>query len=219
MKSKVLAIMTVTLSLVLTACGSSNTTGTAPITEQQKETETAVQSDVQEQVEEIASEPTVLTEFDDLQSIFCALDYNITIESVEAMIAERGLEYTAEEYNSNKLTYKIARSTDVAKQSHAKEGDNVEITFTQDEGIFLYAEYFNVNAFKDAVFYNYGTYWDFREEAPNNTYSGYYYHSPGDTQGGITIEYSNGNSKKTGYHPCNSAQEAVSYAVIAEMQE
>jgi len=216
MKNNVLAIITVTLSLTLTACGSSSNMNTAPKTEKQEETETAVQSDAEEQVEEIVSEPVVLTEFDDLQSIFCALSYNTTTEDVEAMIAERGLEYTAEEYNSNKLTYKIARSADVAKQSHAKEGDNVEITFTQDEGTFLYAKYFNVDAFKDAVLYSYGTYWDFREDASNNTYSGYYYHSPGDTQGGITIEYSNGNSKKTGYHPCNSAEEAVSYAVTTE---
>ena len=60
MKSKVLAIITVSLALTLTACGSSSTTGTAPIAVQQEETETAVQSDVQEQVEEIVSEPVVL---------------------------------------------------------------------------------------------------------------------------------------------------------------
>jgi len=207
-------MITVSLSLILVACGTSNTTETMPVNEK---AEVVEPSDVSEEVaeaEDDTEKPPILTEFDDLQSIFCALSYDTTAEDIETMISEHGLEYTAEEYNPNKIQYKIAYSADVAKQSHAKEGDNVEVTFNQDDGSFMYAEYFNCDAFKNAILYSYGTYWDFREDAANNTYSGYYHHNPGDTKGGITMEYSNGNSKETGYQPCESAEEAISCAVF-----
>ena len=51
----------------------------------------------------------------------------------------------------------------------------------------------------------------FREDAPDNAYTGYYYHKPGDTKGGITIKYSNGNSKETGYYSIDSAEKALSH--------
>ena len=73
----------------------------------------------------------------------------------------------------------------------------------------LYAEYFNNEAFMETVYYNYGTYWDFGEDEPGNVYSGYYYHKPGDTKGGITMKYSNGNTKETGYHSVDSAEDAL----------
>ena len=40
-------------------------------------------------------------------------------------------------------------------------------------------------------------------------YSGYYYYKPGDTKGGITMKYSNGNTKETGYHSVDSAEDAA----------
>ena len=56
---------------------------------------------------------------------------------------------------------------------------------------------------------NYGTHWDFSEDEPGNVYSGYYYYKPGDTKGGITMKYSNGNTKETGYHSVDSAEDAL----------
>ena len=50
---------------------------------------------------------------------------------------------------------------------------------------------------------------DFGEDEPGNVYSGYYYHKPGDTKGGITMKYSNGNTKETGYHSVDSAEDAL----------
>ena len=44
---------------------------------------------------------------------------------------------------------------------------------------------------------------------PGNVYSGYYYYKPGDTKGGITMKYSNGNTKETGYHSVDSAEDAL----------
>ena len=53
------------------------------------------------------------------------------------------------------------------------------------------------------------THWDFSEDEPGNVYSGYYYYKPGDTKGGITMKYSNGNTKETGYHSVDSAEDAL----------
>lgn len=35
------------------------------------------------------------------------------------------------------------------------------------------------------------------------------YANPGDTKGGITMKYSNGNTKETGYHSVDSAEDAL----------
>jgi len=59
-----------------------------------------------------------------------------------------------------------------------------------------------------ALLYNYGTFWDFRESKPNNTYSGYYYSKPGKYDG-VIIEYANGLSTQTSYHECSNAEEAL----------
>ena len=47
------------------------------------------------------------------------------------------------------------------------------------------------------------------EKEPNNSYSGYYYHTPGESKSGITMKYSNGNSTETGYHDVNSGEDAL----------
>ena len=47
------------------------------------------------------------------------------------------------------------------------------------------------------------------EKEPNNSYSGYYYHTPGESKGDITMKYSNGNSTETGYHDVNSGEDAL----------
>ena len=79
----------------------------------------------------------------------------------------------------------------------------------EEHGVAYTAEYFNDEAFMDALYYNYGTHWDFSEDEPGNVYSGYYYYKPGDTKGGITMKYSNGNTKETGYHSVDSAEDAL----------
>ena len=63
----------------------------------------------------------------------------------------------------------------------------------------------------EAILYNFGTFWEFNEKRPNNQYSGFYYHKPGNKDGGIEIQYTNGNHAKTGYHPCSTAEEALSH--------
>lgn len=105
--------------------------------------------------------------------------------------------------------YNIAFDSDVVLQKYAESGDSLEVSFNKEDGTILYAEYFNEASFRNALYYNYGTYWDFREDELDNTYTGYYYYKPGDTKGGITMKYDNGNSKETGYHSVSRGEEAL----------
>lgn len=126
------------------------------------------------------------------------------------MIQNDNLSYTQETYNGTPkaVEYKIAFSDSVAKQKYADSGAYVEVTFNQDDGSFMYAEY-SKSISRVSIFYNYGTYWDFREDAPGE-YSGYYYHKPGDTsKTGIKIKYSNGYEAETSYHKVSSAEDAL----------
>ena len=124
---------------------------------------------------------------------------------------EHSVEYTAEEYNGTPKSrnYNIAFDSDVVLQKYAESGDSLEVSFNKEDGTILYAEYFNEASFRNALYYNYGTYWDFREDELDNTYTGYYYYKPGDTKGGITMKYDNGNSKETGYHSVSRGEEAL----------
>ena len=133
--------------------------------------------------------------------MFLSFSFETTEDDLTKWIEDNDLKYTSKEYNGTpkKKSYKIAYEDDVALMRHAESGDHVEISFCKEDGSFIYAEYFNYTTFKTALLYNYGTYWDYRETEGKNKYSGYYYHKPGDNEGGITIEYNNGNiSSKTG---------------------
>ena len=133
-------------------------------------------------------------EYDNLQKMFLAIDKDTT-EDDNGTPKER--------------CYNIAFEEGAALQRYADSGDTLEVSFDQNDGTVLYVEYFNDEAFMDALYYNYGTHWDFSEDEPGNVYSGYYYYKPGDTKGGITMKYSNGNTKETGYHSVDSAEDAL----------
>lgn len=150
-------------------------------------------------------------EYDKLQNMFLSLAFETTEEDLCAMIEENGLEYTEQEYygTPKSIHYKIAYEKDVARQKHADDGDFLEVSFNKEDGTFMYAEYFSNRAFMTAILYSYGTYWSLNEATANNDYSGYYYHKPGDQEGGITIQYSNGNSSETGYHSVATGEDAI----------
>ena len=173
---------------------------------------------IREKRENIIEEDTTIIEessqdidYDKLQSIFLTLSFETIEDDLIKWIEDNSLEYTAEEYNSKpkQITYCIAYEHDVALQKYAESGDYIKISFSKEDGTFMYAEYFNNNAFKTALLYNYGTYWKLMENEGNNKYSGYYYYKPGDSEGGITIEYSNGNSTETGYHSVENGEDAL----------
>ena len=176
--------------------------------EEPSESEETVVDEKSSQSEEI----TEAINYDKLQSLFLAFSFVTTEDDLIKWIDENGLEYTAKDYNSTpkEMTYKIAYKHDVALQKYAESGDYIKISFSKEDGSFMYAEYFNDNAFKTAFLYNYGTYWDFREDEGNNKYSGYYYYKHGEDEGGITIKYNNGNSTETGYHNVNNGEDAFS---------
>ena len=157
------------------------------------------------------SSAEVIKEYDNLQKMFLSIDKDTTEDELLKLIEEYGVAYTAEDYNGTpkKRCYNIAFEEGVALQRYADSGDTLEVSFDQNDGTILYAEYFNDEAFMDALYYNYGTHWDFSEDEPGNVYSGYYYYKPGDTKGGITMKYSNGNTKDTGYHSVDSAEDAL----------
>ena len=150
-------------------------------------------------------------EYDNLQTMFLSIDKDTTEDDLLKPIEEYDVAYTAEDYNGTpkERCYNIAFEEGAALQRYADSGDTLEVSFDQNDGTVLYAEYFNDEAFMDALYYNYGTHWDFSEDEPGNVYSGYYYYKPGDTKGGITMKYSNGNTKETGYHSVDSAEDAL----------
>ena len=177
-----------------------------------------VNDDLEESKESVVEEESTQSEeitdvknYDKLQSLFLTFSFETTEDDLIKWIEDNNLEYTVKKYNGSPKTmhYKIAYEHDVALQKYAKSGDYIEISFNIDDGAFMYAEYINDNAFKMALLYNYGIYYDFRENERNNKYSGYYYHKPGDNEGGITIEYNNGNSTETGYHSSENGEEAL----------
>ena len=157
------------------------------------------------------SSAEVIKEYDNLQKMFLSIDKDTTEDDLLKLIEEYGVAYTAEDYNGTpkKRCYNIAFEEGTALQRYADSEDTLEVSFDQNDGTILYAEYFNDEAFMDALYYNYGTHWDFSEDEPGNVYSGYYYYKPGDTKGGITMKYSNGNTKDTGYHSVDSAEDAL----------
>ena len=194
------------MAFAMAACGQSESSaGAAEKAEGQQETD-AVDST------EASTEAPI--EYDDLQTMFVGITTETSEEDIQATIDKSGLPYTSEEYNGDpkKVTYQVAYTEGVAKQKYGDTGDYVSVSFSQEDGSLLNAEYFNAKAFKDAVLYNYGVYWDFNFEKDND-YAGYYWKKPGDGEGGVTLKYSNGNEAETGYHKAADAAEAVREAI------
>lgn len=188
---------------IITSKEKGNDTSKEPV-----ESEEPVVDEESSQSEEI----TDAVNYDKLQSLFLSFSFETTEDNLIKWIEDNDLKYTSKEYNGTpkKKSYKIAYEDDVALMRHAESGDHVEISFCKEDGSFLYAEYFNYTTFKTALLYNYGTYWDFRETEGNNKYSGYYYHTSGESKGGITIEYSNGYSTETNYYSVENGEKALS---------
>ena len=150
-------------------------------------------------------------EYDNLQKVFLVITKDTIEEDVLELVEEYGLAYTIQDYNGTpkSINYKLAYEHDVALQKYADSGDSLEISFNKDDGSLMYAEYDNQESLKNALYYCYGTYWDFREKEADNDYTGYYYYTPGESKGGITMKYNNGNSTETGYHDAKSGEDAL----------
>jgi hypothetical protein len=82
-------------------------------------------------------------EYDDLQKMFLEIDKDITEDELLKLIEEHGVAYTAEDYNGTpkERCYNIAFEEGAALQRYADSGDTLEVSFDQNDGTVLYAEY------------------------------------------------------------------------------
>jgi len=143
-----------------------------------------------------------VVEYDTLQSLFVSFTPDTTVEELESFVTEHFLSFTSQEYNKlsgeKTLKYIIAYTDGVAKQKYADSGDYIDIIFDKDNDLnLMYAQYCNLKAFgPSALFYCYGTWYDFRD-ANASDYSGYYLVDSLSREDGITIEYTNENKVTT----------------------
>lgn len=183
------------------------------------------QSSSSNQINSSKSEP----EYDALQNIFLEIDYEYTADSLLNSIKKNELEYTSEEYTGEKISgeticsgrinYKVAFTKKVAYQSHADNGDYLEVEFNIDNGTLMHAEYFNQENFATSLFYNYGIYYDFRYKESQNDYSGFYYWTyPDKDLSGTELKYYNGSVTTTKYSRCKTAQAALKGDIIKEVK-
>lgn len=155
--------------------------------------------------------------YDALQRVFIAINKDTSIEELNTLISDNNLHFTTQEYNDDSWTtliYKIAYTDGVALQKYADSGDNLEVAFSNNNNILEYAVYNKEQNGKEVIFYNFGTWYDFRETEPNNKYSGYYFIDNSTAEkmfdeNGIKIKYSNGNVGKTNYYAYNSAEDVL----------
>ncbi len=162
-------------------------------------------------------------EYDELQKIFIEINADTTMEEIDSMILENNLFYTSQKYNKSgggkQINYVIAYTEGSAVQKYADPGDYLKVTFDESaNNRLMYAYYVNsLSVGYSALFYNYGTYFELLEEQPG-PYTGYYINDSFGGNQGITITYSNGNSKNTNYFLCESGEETVN-AVIDKIRE
>ena len=203
-KKIIYALNLMALAFIVSACGQTGSDTSLATQAEEKQT-----SDTTE-----ISDSEAPAEYDNLQTMFLNITASTSEDDVKAAIEQYGLASTVEEYSGTpkERTYKAAYSDGAAKQKYADAGDSGEISFNQDDGSLTTAVYSCSKTLKSAVLYNYGTYWDFNFEK-GNEYSGYYWIDPGNSKGGVTLEYSNGNKAETGYNRAADAEEAVKEAI------
>lgn len=154
-------------------------------------------------------------EFDTLQNGFISISENTTIDDILSFAEENSLFYTVHETTINKTVhYKIAYEEGVARQSYADSGDCLEVSFDMaNNDTILHAQYENVHLYdRKALFYNYGTWYDFSDQNAED-YSGYYLVKT-DVDStfnpeGIVVKYNNGRETPTSYFLCSSPDEAI----------
>ena len=154
-------------------------------------------------------------EFDALQNGFISISENTTIDDILSFAEENSLFYTVQETAINKTVhYKIAYEEGVARQSYADSGDCLEVSFDRaNNDTILHAQYENVYLYdRKALFYNYGTWYDFSSQNAED-YSGYYLvktdiDSTFNPEG-IVVKYNNGRETQTSYFLCSSPDEAI----------
>ena len=138
------------------------------------------------------------------------------MEELEALISERGLSFTAKDYDktaySKTVIYKIAYSHAVAYQIRGEDGDHLTVSFvvTSDGDSLQGAEYVNNEALScTAVFYSHGLFAEFSDRMDGD-YSGSYTQERLSKKGGIHVCFANGYEAATDMFSCVTGEEALS---------
>lgn len=194
-----------------------NTTPTIPTTQATENTTVMLESvGITTSPSTQPTEVPNMYEYDELQTIFLSITPDTNIEEIEKVIAESALCYTCKEYNKSSggksISYKIAYTDGVAKQSHADSGDYLDIDFDKENGKLMTAEYFNQKSFNSALLYCYGVWWDFRNSNAED-YSGFYLIDRHTEESGLTIKYTNGNEAETYYFPYETSEEVIQHII------
>lgn len=168
---------------------------------------------------EPSNEPSIVQEYDTLQTLFLSITPDTTIEELDIAIANEGLCFTCKEYNKSRggksISYKIAYSDGVAKQSHADSGDYLDVDFDKDTGTLMTAQYAKSGARGSALLYCYGTWFDFSDNNAED-YAGYYLINTFSKEPGITIKYSNGRETETNYYLYSSPEELIQSVIRSQ---
>lgn len=152
---------------------------------------------------------------DDLRWLFLQISADTTMEELEALISERGLSFTAKDYDktaySKTVIYKIAYSYAVAYQIRGEDGDHLTVSFAVTSGgdSLQGAEYVNNEALLcTAVFYSHGLFAEFSDRMEDD-YSGYYTHEMLSKNEGVVVRYANGYETSTKMFTCSDGEEAL----------
>lgn len=173
---------------------------TPEATEPSEESTEAVTELEIETAEQIATEAAAV-EYDSLQTIFLSVSDSFTASDLMDLVSEYDLVYMEKEYTDS-TTYKVAYSDDVAKQSHATDGDNLKFSFNED-GILNSAEYFNEGLFVSALY--------------NDSSAGYEYaYTDYSTSAVLRDDGSRSGLAETNYYEAESIEDALISALSME---
>lgn len=155
-----------------------------------------------------SSAPATPIEYDKLQKLFLYIDETTTKDDIVNKVESEGLFYTEEHYNSGETVLCIAYTEGAALQRYADSGDQLEVAFDdRNDGALEYMTY-NNSPSPTALYYRYGTWYEFDFDKDNLAYSGCYVVDPL-SDDGITIKYENGNESSTGYFLFDSKEAVI----------
>lgn len=227
MKKIIVILLSAIMAIALVACGGKKINQNTVSASKTNQTSNGVSSsndepsnNISSNMEDksvIASDLTTPIEYDKLQELFLYIDETISKEDIVNMVESAGLFYTEEHYNNGKTVLRIAYTEGASLQRYADSGDHLEVAFDDLNDYDLEYMTYDNSSSSTALYYRYGTWYEFNFNRDNLTYSGCYVFDPF-SDGGITIKYENGNESSTRYFQFDS-KEAVINELVIDSQE
>ena len=146
--------------------------------------------------------------YDKLQTLFLTIDESTKLSDVESLAEQSDLFYTEETYSGNQTCIQVAYTEGASLQKYSDSGDYLKVIYDEYMS-FEYMQYCKETSAQSALYYQYGDFFDFSEDEPGE-YSGCYIVDPFGKNEGITITYTNGNTKKTNYFLHDSKEALLS---------